>query len=244
MDKVLIESRTESRGGSDVGPRGEPRHHCSPSPSRFAGRRVHFIGIGGSGMNGLARMLLDCGAIVSGSEPNPNLADARAGRRGASISRDQNGELLSADVDLVVRTAAVKDDNPEYSRRAGCGLQTVKYAELLGQVMQERLGVAVAGTHGKSTTTAMIAYALLEVRRRPELRRRRHRPATRRRQPQRLGTGVRRRGVRVRPQLPQPSPHASPSSPTSRTTTSTATRASTRSSRASGSSPSSSRRTG
>ena len=136
---------------------------CPPGGhSRFAGRRVHFIGIGGCGMSGLARMLLDNGAIVSGSEPKPNEQTLELAKRGAKISRDQMGELLGRDVDLVVRTAAVKDNNPEYQAAGRYGLCAVKYAELLGQVMQERLGVAVAGTHGKSTTTAMTAYALLK----------------------------------------------------------------------------------
>ncbi|HLL90258.1 MAG TPA: Mur ligase domain-containing protein, partial [Tepidisphaeraceae bacterium] len=130
--------------------------------SKFAGKRVHFIGIGGSGMSGLARMLLDNGAIVSGSEPKPSAVTFDLAKRGAKVSRDQLGELLSKDVDLVVRTAAVKDDNAEFAAARALGLAHVKYAQLLGQVMQERHGIAVAGTHGKSTTTAMTAYALLQ----------------------------------------------------------------------------------
>jgi UDP-N-acetylmuramate--alanine ligase len=131
------------------------------STSRFAGRRVHFIGIGGSGMSGLARMLLDDGAVVSGSEPSPNKTTFDLAKRGARISRDQVGELLSREIDLVVRTAAVPDTNREYRAAKSLGIKTIKYAEMLGQVMAERFGVAVAGTHGKSTTTAMISYALL-----------------------------------------------------------------------------------
>jgi UDP-N-acetylmuramate--alanine ligase len=129
--------------------------------SRFSGRRVHFIGIGGCGMSGLARMLIDNGAVVSGSEPKPNNITFELGKRGAKISRDQLGELLSREVDLVVRSAAVKDDNPELKAAKAYGIKSIKYAEMLGEVMAERFGVAVAGTHGKSTTTAMIAHALL-----------------------------------------------------------------------------------
>ncbi|MGB7160733.1 MAG: UDP-N-acetylmuramate--L-alanine ligase [Tepidisphaeraceae bacterium] len=134
----------------------------SRSTSRFAGRRVHFIGIGGSGMSGLARMLLDGGAIVTGSEPNPNHQTFELTKRGARISRDQIGELLSKDIDLVVRTAAVPDGNREFTAARALGIRSIKYAQMLGQVMAERFGVAVAGTHGKSTTTAMISYALLK----------------------------------------------------------------------------------
>ena len=130
------------------------------SPSKFTGRRVHFIGIGGCGMSGLAAMLLDSGAIVTGSEPKPNSQTFALAKRGAQISRDQIGELLGREIDLVVRTAAVPDANREYVAAKAFGIRTIKYAELLGEVMAERFGVAVAGTHGKSTTTAMIAYAL------------------------------------------------------------------------------------
>ncbi|CAN5455245.1 UDP-N-acetylmuramate--L-alanine ligase [soil metagenome] len=134
----------------------------SDAPSKFAGMRVHFIGIGGCGMSGLAAILLDSGAIVSGSEPNPNAQTFALGKRGATLSRDQMGELLSRDVNLVVRTAAVPDTNREYLAARAFGIRTIKYADLLGEIMAERFGVAVAGTHGKSTTTAMIAYALMQ----------------------------------------------------------------------------------
>ena len=148
MEQVSDGTRTEPQAGRPA--------------SRFAGKRVHFIGIGGCGMSGLARMLLDSGAIVTGSEPKPNDTTFALVQAGVKISRDQMGELLDGHVDLVVRTAAVKDDNREY--RAACALKikSMKYAELLGQVMAERFGVAVSGTHGKSTTTAMIAFMLSE----------------------------------------------------------------------------------
>lgn len=113
-------------------------------------------------MSGLARILLDAGAIVSGSEPHPNETTFELTRHGVTISRDQMGELLSREVDLVVRTAAVSDSNNELKAAVALSIPTIKYAELLGEVMSERLGVAVAGTHGKSTTTAMISYALVQ----------------------------------------------------------------------------------
>jgi len=160
MEHALSELRKESRGPT----RGvaEPTSRAEFPASRFVRRHIHFIGIGGSGMSGLARMLLDSGAIITGSEPKPNAQTLELVQRGAKISRDQLGELLSREVDLVVRTAAVKDSNPEYQAACQYGIKSVKYAEMLGQVMQERFGVAIAGTHGKSTTTAMTAYALLK----------------------------------------------------------------------------------
>jgi UDP-N-acetylmuramate--alanine ligase len=145
VESFLKELRTDSR-----------------SASRFAGRRVHFIGIGGSGMSGLARMLMDSGAIVTGSEPNPNPTTFALSKAGAKITRDQIGEGLSREVDLVVRTAAIPDTNREYQAAKKYNLKQIKYAELLGQVMAERFGIAVAGTHGKSTTSAMISFGLLQ----------------------------------------------------------------------------------
>ncbi len=130
--------------------------------SRFAGKRIHLIGIGGCGMSGLARILMDAGALISGSEPKPNTQTFALTKAGVKISRTQSGELLSRDVDLIVRTAAIKDDNAEFMASRALGIRSIKYAQMLGEVMAERFGIAVAGTHGKSTTTAMIAYALTQ----------------------------------------------------------------------------------
>ena len=159
MDNRVGQLRTESRG--ETRDRSASPTRQQPA-SKFAGKKIHFIGIGGSGMSGLARMLMDSGAIVSGSEPNPNAQTAELIRRGAKISQDQLGALVSRDIDWAVRTAAVKDTNAEYQTAVQYGLQTVKYAQMLGMVMGERLGVAIAGTHGKSTTTAMTAFALTQ----------------------------------------------------------------------------------
>jgi len=113
-------------------------------------------------MSGLARVLLDAGAIVSGSDSRPGPQTLELSERGASISRQQDGALLGPHIDLVVRTAAIPVDNPEYQLARRLGLRQMKYAEMLGLVMAERLGIAISGTHGKSTTTAMTAYALLQ----------------------------------------------------------------------------------
>ena len=138
---------------------------CSPKThreSRYSNKRVHFIGIGGCGMSGLARILLDSGAKVSGSDPKTSSVTRDLTKRGAKITRNQMGEYISDDTDLVVRTAAIKDNNTEFAFVRAKGLSHMKYAQLLGEIMQERMGVAVAGTHGKSTTTGMIAYALTQ----------------------------------------------------------------------------------
>jgi UDP-N-acetylmuramate--alanine ligase len=134
----------------------------SRQASKFAGKRVHFIGIAGCGMSGLATMLQHAGAIVSGSDPKPNSQVRELIDEGARVSLEQDGRLLSRDIDLVVRTAAIPPTNAEYLAARNLGLKQVKYAELLGRVMAERFGVAISGTHGKTTTTSMTAYALLK----------------------------------------------------------------------------------
>ena len=133
-----------------------------PAPrSKFAGRRVHFVGIGGSGMSGLARVLLDAGAAVTGTDPTPNAQTLALSAAGVEVRREQDGALVSPGVDLVVHTAAVHEDNEDVRAARKLGRRVAVYAEILGEVMAERLGVAVAGTHGKSTTSAMLAHALL-----------------------------------------------------------------------------------
>src|SRR5258705_6474667 len=114
----------------------EVRMESRPT-SRFSGRRIHFIGIGGCGMSGLARMLLDAGAIVSGSDITSSAATIDLAARGAAVSEEQFCKLLPADIDLVVRTAAVHENNQEYQAACGMGLRQMKYAQLLGEVMAE-----------------------------------------------------------------------------------------------------------
>src|SRR5215217_7690096 len=146
MENALREPRTESRSAAGDGStppapasgqgQGGPGHGAGPfdfaadanpnvrfSASRFTGRRVHFIGIGGSGMSGLARMLLDSGAVVTGSEPKLNAQTIELAKHGAQVSRGQMGELLSREIDLVVRTAAVKDSNPEFQAAGRYGIR-------------------------------------------------------------------------------------------------------------------------
>ena len=123
---------------------------------------VHLIGIGGSGLSAIARLLLESGYQVSGSDRrvSPTLEHLR--RAGAQVylghSRDQ-----IAGADLVVRSSAVPDDNVEVQAAYERGIPVLKRADFLGQLMADRLGIAVAGTHGKTTTTAMIAWTLVRL---------------------------------------------------------------------------------
>jgi len=129
--------------------------------SPFAGQRTHFIGIGGCGMRGLAALLLREGAVVSGSDQASSSATDYLAGLGAAIAVGHGAGNIPEEVDRVVISAAIKEENPELAAARDRSIRVVKYADLLGEVMQSRCGVAVAGTHGKSTTTALVAYMLM-----------------------------------------------------------------------------------
>ena len=130
---------------------------------RLAGVHVYFIGIGGSGMSGLARVFAARGARVSGSDQAPSTATASLQQAGISVDFEQAGGLIPGDVGLVVASAAIKPDHPQWAQATRRGVSVMLYAEALGRVMQGATGVAIAGTHGKSTTTAMLGSALVDA---------------------------------------------------------------------------------
>ncbi|MDD4890385.1 MAG: UDP-N-acetylmuramate--L-alanine ligase [Phycisphaerae bacterium] len=143
---------------SDQQDRAVQRPGCS-----FAGQHVHLIGIGGCGMSGLASVLLGGGAIVSGSDRGQSSATVRLAEAGATVHIGQSPSNLPETCDLVVASAAVPPGNPEYAEAIRRGVQVIKYAQLLGRLMADACGLAIAGTHGKSTTSAMVAYILLKA---------------------------------------------------------------------------------
>jgi UDP-N-acetylmuramate--alanine ligase len=114
--------------------------------------KIHFIGIGGIGMSGLAKILTVGGDDVSGSDL------VACGFPGAVVGHAANN--LHDGVELVVRSAAIKDDNVEVVEARKRNLPVVKYAEMLGRLSKEKSTIAIAGCHGKTTTTSMIAYIL------------------------------------------------------------------------------------
>ena len=135
------------------------QHWTSP----YAAKRIHLIGIGGCGMSSLGGVLLRCGAIVSGSDLVGFRDADRLEDMGAVVTIGQAPINVRSDTDLVVHSAAIRDDNPELLEARRRGIKCLKYAEMLGQVMRLRDGIAIAGTHGKSTTTAMLAYILRQA---------------------------------------------------------------------------------
>ena len=124
--------------------------------------RIHFIGIGGISMSGLAEILLEWGFTVSGSDSRESELTDRLEQRGAQIAYGQRAENITDGIDVAVYTAAVHPDNPEYAEAVRREVPLLTRAQLLGQVMQNyQQAVAVSGTHGKTTTTSMIAEILM-----------------------------------------------------------------------------------
>ena len=128
------------------------------SPSE--GKKYHFIGIGGVGTSALAAVLMKEKAIVTGSDMENSLLTDRLTQSGATVKIGHFAENLPEDLDGVVISAAVKDDNPELVEAKRRKIMVYKYAQMLGLVMDRYKGVAVTGTHGKSTTTGWLVYVL------------------------------------------------------------------------------------
>ena len=123
---------------------------------------VHFIGIGGISMSGLAEILADEGFTVSGSDSRESELTDHLAAKGIRVACGQRAENITDGIDVVVYTAAVHPDNPEFMAAKEKGLPMLSRAELLGQMMKNyKNAVAVSGTHGKTTTTSMITEVLL-----------------------------------------------------------------------------------
>ena len=126
-----------------------------------AATRVHFVGIGGVGMSGIAEVLCTLGCTVSGSDNADNAVTRRLASLGATIHRGHApGNVHGAD--CVVASSAIKRDNPELAEARARRIPVVPRAEMLAELMRFRRGIAVAGTHGKTTTTSLLASVLGE----------------------------------------------------------------------------------
>ncbi len=125
-------------------------------------RQLHFVGIGGSGMSGLAEVMLNLGYQVSGSDLADSAALTRLRERGAQVRVGHAAEAVGA-ADAVVVSSAIGPANPEVSEARRRSLPVVPRATMLGELLRLRQGIAVAGSHGKTTITSMIAAALHEA---------------------------------------------------------------------------------
>jgi len=124
-------------------------------------RRIHFVGIGGSGMSGIAEVLVNLGYQVSGSDLARNAATDRLAALGATVFTGHDGAHI-AGADVVVVSTAVKSDNPEVVTARARRVPIVPRALMLAELMRLKSGIAVAGTHGKTTTTSLVASILAE----------------------------------------------------------------------------------
>jgi UDP-N-acetylmuramate--alanine ligase len=124
-------------------------------------RRIHMIGVGGSGMSGIAEVLVNLGYEVAGSDLRASAVTERLSRLGVAVFIG-HGEDNIAGADVVVTSSAVDEDNPEVIAARNARIPIVPRAEMLAELMRYRHGVAVAGTHGKTTTTSLIAAILGE----------------------------------------------------------------------------------
>jgi len=126
----------------------------------LAGKRFHFIGAGGIGMSGLAALLVKHKAKVTGSDQSGGIVIDRLNLSGADIKIGHKEHNLDPAADAVVISAAIRDDNPELKLARQLGIRVYKYAEALGKVFNSYSGIAISGTHGKSTSSAWLAYIL------------------------------------------------------------------------------------
>ncbi len=122
-------------------------------------QHIHFVGIGGSGMSGIAEVLLNLGYTVSGSDILPSGVTAHLSELGARVSEGHAAAHLDG-AQVVVTSTAVRDDNPEVREARLHGIPVIPRAEMLAELMRLKYGVAVAGSHGKTTVTSMIALVL------------------------------------------------------------------------------------
>lgn len=136
------------------------RYYQVPEMRRI--KAIHFIGIGGAGMCGIAEVLLNQGYVISGSDIKASAVTERLAAMGAKIFIGHASENV-ARADVVVYSSAVKPDNPELLAAKKSGLPIIPRAEMLSELMRYRHAVAIAGTHGKTTTTSLVASVFAEA---------------------------------------------------------------------------------
>src|SRR5512138_2442524 len=125
-------------------------------------KKIHFVGIGGIGMSGIAEILLDQGFKVSGSDRSLSEVTERLVSLGATVREGHAAANIDDDVDALVYSSAVAQDNPEMIEAQRRKIPIIRRAEMLAEVMRLKYGVGIAGTHGKTTTTSMVSLVLME----------------------------------------------------------------------------------
>ncbi|MCK4654369.1 MAG: UDP-N-acetylmuramate--L-alanine ligase, partial [Candidatus Cloacimonetes bacterium] len=122
-------------------------------------KKIHFVGIGGIGMSGIAELLLNQGFVVTGSDLVCTEITDHLVAKGAEISEGHDASLIRG-ADVVVKSSAVRDDNPEIVATLAQKIPVIRRAEMLSEIMRMSYGIGIAGTHGKTTTTSMVGSVL------------------------------------------------------------------------------------
>jgi len=125
-------------------------------------KKIHFVGIGGIGMSGIAEILLDQGFTITGSDRQLSEVTERLRQLGATIYEGHDASNVASDVDVLVYSSAVPPDNPELVEAQRRKIPVIRRAEMLAEVMRLKYGIGIAGTHGKTTTTSMVSLVLIE----------------------------------------------------------------------------------
>ncbi|MFH1653289.1 MAG: Mur ligase domain-containing protein, partial [Pseudomonadota bacterium] len=122
-------------------------------------KKIHMVGIGGIGMSGIAQVLMTLGYEVSGSDLKESEMITHLKKLGAKVYKGHHADNIK-DADLVIISSAVQRENPEMLKAKELGIPVIPRAEMLSELMRLKYGIAVAGTHGKTSTTAIIAWVL------------------------------------------------------------------------------------
>src|SRR6185436_19000305 len=125
-------------------------------------KRIHCIGIGGIGLSALAQLLAHEGSIVTGSDRDSSPVTELLERKGIKVFIGSDAANIASDIELVIYSAAVPEDNVERVKAGESGIPSMNYFEALGKVSETKKTIAVSGTHGKTTTTAMITKILVD----------------------------------------------------------------------------------
>ncbi len=157
----MMDDRTHGR--AQVSGNGRVARNSQGQVLFDTNRHIHFVGIGGIGMSGIAELLLNLGYQISGSDQIESGTTRRLSRLGARVAYGHRAEHIDPQTDVVIVSSAVKSANPEVGRARERRIPVIPRAEMLAELMRLKYGIAIAGTHGKTTTTSLITSVLSQA---------------------------------------------------------------------------------